>query len=153
MKLIFEFYEPGRLTDGDFELVLVEKYPGDPSIGFVPAYKFKMMLLGQEEEVGEIHLRVGNTPYLEMYNGHLGYRVISEYRGHRYAARSIKLLRPLMQKHGLKTVWITCDPANIASRRTCELTGATLVEVVNLPEGIDLYKRGHRQGCRYRLDL
>ena len=30
--------DPGRLIDGDLELVLVEKYPGDPTINYVPAY-------------------------------------------------------------------------------------------------------------------
>ena len=148
---MFEFYEPGKLIDGDLELVLFEKYPGDPSVGFVPDYKFKMM--SGDAEVGEIKLRIGNTLKLEMYFGQIGYSVIPDYRGRKYAARSINLLRPLMRQHDFKTVWITCDPANIASRRTCELAGATLVEIVDLPEGIDLYQRGHRQGCRYRLDL
>ena len=148
---MFEFYEPGKLIDGDLELVLFEKYPGDSSIGFVPDYKFKMM--SDDAEVGEIKLRIGHTLKLERYFGHIGYSVIAEHRGHKYAARSINLLRPLMRQHGFKTVWITCDPANMASRRTCELAGATLVEIVDLPEDCDLYQRGHRQGCRYRLDL
>ena len=148
---MFEFYEPDKLIDGDLELVLVERYPGDPNIGFVPHYKFKMM--SGHAEVGEIKLRIGNTLRLEMYFGHIGYIVILEHRGHKYAARSLKLLRPLMRQHGFKMVWITCDPANMASRRTCEIAGATLVEIVDLPEDTDLYKRGHRQGCRYRLDL
>lgn len=150
---MFEFHEPGRLVDDDLELVLVERFPGDPSIGFVPAYKFEMVRVGQEEEVGEIHLRVGDTERLHLYFGHIGYKVLREHRGYRYAARSIRLLFPLMRSHGLETLWITCDPANIASRRTCELAGAELVEVVDLPEDTDLYQRGHRQGCRYRLTL
>jgi hypothetical protein len=27
MKAAFEFHDPGKLVDGDLELVLVEKYP------------------------------------------------------------------------------------------------------------------------------
>ena len=150
---MFEFYEPGELIDADLRLVLLEKYPGDPDIGFVPAYKFKMVVGEQETEAGEIQLRVGHTRFLEMFNGHIGYKVTRECRGHKYAARSLKLLLPLMQRHGLNTVWIACDPANVASRRTCELAGARFVEIVDLPENSDLYQRGHRQGCRYRLDV
>jgi tagatose 1,6-diphosphate aldolase len=62
------------------------------------------------------------------------------------------LLLPLARSHGLMTIWITCNPDNFASRRTCELAGATLVEIVDLPEDNDMYQRGERQKCRYRLD-
>ena len=147
------------MIDADLELVLVERFPGDSSIGFVPAYKFQMVRAiqeapeGQQEELGEIHLRVGDTERLHLYFGHIGYKVVRQHRGHRYASRSIKLLFPLMRSHGMETVWITCDPANLASRRTCELAGAEPIEVVDLPEDTDLYQRGHRLGCRYRLIL
>jgi tagatose 1,6-diphosphate aldolase len=40
---------------------------------------------------------------------------------------------PLAVRHGLSELWITCNPDNIASRRTCEAAGAELVEVVDLP--------------------
>ena len=152
IQAMFEFHEPGGLIDEDLELVLVERFPGDSGLGFVPAYKFKMVVRGEEEEVGTIHLRIGSTPRLDLYFGHIGYKVAPEHRGHRYASRSIRLLLPLIQSHNLKPVWITCDPSNMASRRTCELVGAELIEIVDLPEDTDLYQRGHWQGCRYRLD-
>jgi predicted acetyltransferase len=150
---VFQFHDPGRLIDGDLELELVEKRPGDPSRDYVPAYKFKMTLVGQGAEVGAIELRVGDTDHVVMYAGHVGYRVNPEHRGHRYAARACKLLLPLARRHGLETLWITCNPDNVASRRTCELAGAELVEVVDLPEDTDMYQRGDRQKCRYRLGL
>jgi len=34
------FLDPGPLTDGDLELVLVERMPGDPAVGRVPMYRF-----------------------------------------------------------------------------------------------------------------
>jgi predicted acetyltransferase len=150
---LFKFQDPAQLIDDDFELILVEKHPGDPTIGYVPAYKFKMTLVGQDEQIGSIDLRVGNTEHIVMYGGHIGYRVDPEYRGHRYAARSCRLLLPLARSHGLKTLWITCNPDNIASRRTCEILGAELVEIVDLPKDTDMYQEGERQKCRYRLDL
>lgn len=150
---MFRFRDPGRLVDGDLQLVLVERYRGDPAGGFVPSYKFLMKLGGSNETVGQIELRIGNTHHIVMHAGHIGYRVFPEHRGHRYAARSCRLLLPLARSHGLQTLWITCNPDNVASRRTCELVGAELVEIVDLPRHSDMYQRGERQKCRYRLDL
>jgi predicted acetyltransferase len=150
---MFEFHDPGKLIDKDLELVLVEKYPGDPAIGYVPAYKFRMTLVGQDKEIGHIELRVGSTNHIVMYGGHMGYGVVPEHRGHRYAARACRLLLALAASHALETIWITCNPDNTASRRTCELAGAELVEIVDLPEDTDMYREGERRKCRYRLDL
>jgi predicted acetyltransferase len=150
---MFRFHDPGRLIDEELELVLVEEYPGNSTIGYVPTYRFKMTRVGRGEEVGYIELRIGDTHHLVMYGGHIGYRVVPEHRGHQYAARSCRLLLPLARSHGLKTLWITCNPDNIASRRTCELAGARLIGIVDLPEDTDMYQEGERQKCRYRLDL
>ena len=152
-NIMFEFHPPGILVDEDLELVLVEKFPGDPDIGFVPAYRFEMRFANAGQAIGKIELRVGNTDHIVLYGGHLAYGVDAEHRGHRFAARACKLLLPLAQSHDLNPLWITCDPANIASRRTCELAGAQFVEIVELPADTDLYQRGFRRGCRYRLDL
>jgi tagatose 1,6-diphosphate aldolase len=53
----------------------------------------------------------------------------------------------------MSEVWITCDPENTASRRTCELAGADFIEIIDLPPDIDMYQDGERQKCRYRLDV
>jgi predicted acetyltransferase len=147
------FHNPGKLIDGDLELILVEQYPGDLAKNYVPAYRFKMTLAGQDVEVGHFELRIGNTTDIVMYGGHIGYRVAPAHRGHRYAARACLLLLPLAKSHGLSTLWITCNPDNLASRKTCELAGARLIEIVDLPEDSEMYQGGDRQKCRYRLDL
>jgi len=100
-----------------------------------------------------IELRIGNTERILTYFGHIGYRVYPRYSGHRYAARATRLLLPLARKDDLKTLWITADPDNVASRRTCELFGAEMVEVVEAPVASEPYRRGYRQKCRYRLEL
>ena len=150
---MFEFHNPGELIDNDLQLILEETRPADPDKGFAPEYRFKMVLVGQEERIGGINLRIGNTEHLTKYAGHVGYGVEPEHRGHHYAARSVRLLLPLARKHGLETLWITCNPDNTASRRTCELAGAEFIEIVNVPENTDIYRRGDRQKCCYRLDL
>ncbi len=146
----FEFLDPGPLIDGDLELVLAEQTPADPSRNWAPAYAFRMRLPGVEES-GRINLCIGDQEALVRYSGHIGYGVNPEHRGHHYAARAVRLLLPLARRHGLATVWITCHPANWASRRTCELAGAALVEIVDLPADNDMYQRGERRKCRYRL--
>lgn len=150
---MFTFQNPGTLIDDDLELVLDDRYHGDPVREYVPAYRFKMMRTGRNREVGRIELRVGDSDHIVTYAGHIGYRVFPRYRGHHYAARSCRLLMPLARSHGLTVLWITANPDNYASRRTCELAGCTFVEIVDLPADTDMYQMGERQKCRYRLDL
>lgn len=147
------FHDPGTLVDGDLELRLVATRPADPDRGLVPEYGFRMTLAGGDAEIGGINLRIGDTERLRLYAGHFGYGVHPEQRGHRYAARACRLLLPLARRHGLKTLWVTCNPENVASRRTCELAGARFVEIVDVPEDTDIYQRGEHQKCRYRVDL
>ena len=148
----FEFHNPGKLIDDELRLILIDKYLSLPIEGVVPVYRFKMTRVGSLKEIGRIHLRIGNTRDIVMYDGHVGYRVHPEYQGYHYAARSCCLLLPLARSHGIKTLWITADPDNFASRRTCELIGAELVEIVNVPFDRTV-ALGRRQKCRYRLAL
>jgi len=150
---MFNFQTPGRLVDNDLELIVAAKEPGNPALNYVPTYRFKMMTTNRYQELGGIDLRIGNTPHILLYGGHIGYHVLPPYRGHHYAARSVRLLLGLARSHGLNPLWITCNPDNFASRRTCELAGFEFVEIVDLPENIDMYREGERQKCRYKLYL
>lgn len=145
----FEFLDPGELRDRELELVLVGCKPA--ARGRVPTYSFELRVAG--ETVGDIHLRAGTTPNLEYYAGQIGYGVAPAFRGRRYAERATRLVLPLARRHGFVTLWITCNPDNHASRRTCERLGATLVEIVALPTDNEQYLAGEREKCRYRLDL
>jgi len=149
----FTFHDPGELIDNDLALFLTYKYPGDVRRGFVPTYRFKMTRNRGNGEIGRIELRVGEVTRNIFYGGHIGYSVDQAHRGHHFAARSCRLLLPLARQHDMSEVWITCNPDNHASRRTCELAGAELVEIVDLPENIDMYRLGERQKCRYRIKL
>src|SRR5580698_6562757 len=141
--------EPGLLRDRNLHLELVDFSPH--TIHHVPTYHFRMIDVKTEEEAGSINLRLGWDENLRLYAGHVGYGVFEAYRGRRYAARSVMLLKPLAKQHGFTEIWITCNPENTASRRSCELAGAEWVETVDLPETSQYYARGIRQKCRYRL--
>ena len=136
------------------------RQPADPTRGFLPQYNFWMRLhdipLGPAAPLrigGGVSLRIGTSDPVEMYYGHIGYHVYPVARGRHYAERSCRLLLPLFRRHGLRTLWITCNPDNLPSRRTCERLGMHLVGVVPVPESNPLYARGDREKCRYRLDL
>jgi len=139
------------LVDGELELHILERTLAERERNRVPAYRFELRVGG--EKIGTASLRVGGGEYLELYAGHIGYGVELPYRGRRYAARACKLLFELARQHGMQTLWITCNPENVASRRTCELIGGELVDIVDLPEETDMYKEGERQKCRYRIRL
>ncbi len=149
----FKFNDYGTFTDGEIGVVVRERRPAKPEIEYVPVYRFDILLSGSPEPIGQIDLRIGNTRHLIMYGGHIGYGINEKYRGNRYAAKACNLIKRVAIDYGLKTLWITCNPDNYPSRRTCEILGCELVEIVDLPENTDMYRNGDRQKCRYRWDL
>lgn len=148
-KLILEQLEPGVLDDGVVRLELLAF--AQHSIHFVPAYHFQMVDSRSGDVAGKINLRLGWNENLLYLAGHVGYAVTKAYRGRGFAARSLELLKPLAARHGYMELWITCNPENFASRRSCEKAGAMYVDLMNVPEGTRLYEKGIRQKCRYRL--
>ena len=97
----FTFLDPGRLVDGDLELVLVRKVPADPARGYVPAYEFEMRSIPGGVVMGSLRFRIGDPETILRYPCHVGYDVKEELRGHRYAARSLRLILPFARAHGL----------------------------------------------------
>jgi predicted acetyltransferase len=140
------------LRDEGLELVLIRRSSADARCSWAPAYHFEMRV-PDGEVAGWIDLRVGDSEDILLYNGHIGYTVREQYRGHRYAARACRLLFDVARRHGFSELWITCNPENTASRRTCEIAGGELIEIVDLPSDNELYRRGERQKCRYRIAL
>ena len=138
------------------------QYP-DPRRGRPPEYRCWMRLhptFGPDRPVpppipigGTISFRFVNDQNTLLYYGHIGYHVFPPARGRHYAERASRLLLPLARRHGMKELWITTNPDNRPSRRTCERLGCEMVEIVDLPEGHPLWQRGERKKCRYRLVL
>jgi predicted acetyltransferase len=149
---MFEFMDFDYLTDGEIDLRIHEKIPANTEKGFVPAYSYNIFLHGGDGIIGYINIRIGNNENI-YYGGHIGYFIKEEYRGHNYAAKACNLIKRVAKVHGMNEVFITCNPDNIPSRKTCEKIGAILTEIVDLPEYNDMYQAGERQKCRYKLTL
>lgn len=149
----FVFNEYGIFTDGEIEAIVQSTNPGNEAFGFSPSYDFRIQLAGTDTWVGRVSLRIGNTENLVMYAGHIGYGIDEKQRGHRYAAKACRLIKPVALDHGFTTLWITVNPDNYPSRRTCEILGCEMVEIVDLPEDNEMYRRGEKQKCRYRWDI
>jgi tagatose 1,6-diphosphate aldolase len=125
----------------------------DPANGIAPGYHFWMRCHDTPDLpiAGGIGLRIGSSPDLERYYGHVGYHVYPTHRGRHYAERAVRLLLPLAARHGQRTLWITCNPDNWPSQRTCQRLGAALVDTVAVPADHALFARGEREKCRYCL--
>jgi predicted acetyltransferase len=137
------------------------RQPADISRGWVPAYHFWMRLdrpihPGEGPAVsiaGGMGLRIGANKEIELYSGNIGYHVYPPARGHHYAERACRLVLPLAKRHGLTHLWITTNPDNIASRRTCERLGAQLIDTVTVPKDHPFRSRGEAAKCRYLVRL
>jgi tagatose 1,6-diphosphate aldolase len=142
---------------------------GEPASGRLPAYHFWMLVRdgvggGEPDAVGSnaqppiriaggIGLRIGGTPEIELYSGNIGYHVYPPARGRHFAERACRLLLPLARRHGMSRLWITCNPDNAASRRTCERLGARFVDIVPVPGDHPFRLRGETAKCRFVIEL
>lgn len=102
--------------------------------------------------MGQCDLRIGYNDNL-YYGGHIGYTVFPEHRGNHYADKACLLLFQLAVKHNMEYLYITCNPDNYASRKTCEYAGGTLLEIAELPEGNDMRDNGEFEKCIYKFTL
>jgi len=148
----FAFRDPGILEDGDLRLVLRATESGRPAAGVAPSYEFEMRSAdGPGRWLGRISLRIGDTPRLRLYVGHVGYFVDPEHRGRRYAARAVRLVLPLAWRHGVDPVWITCNPDNAPAGEAVPLAGGEYVETVPVPPEEPLHLQGDLEKCRFRF--
>ncbi len=145
------FCPTNDLYDGEIRLQLTGTAEAKPEKNWVPAYYFDICLM-DGTKVGTCDLRIGHNEKTYI-GGHIGYAVDEAYRGHRYAAKTVRLLFLLARRHGMQYLIITCDPANKASSRTCELAGGRYLETAVIPDDNEMYAAGKRYAMVYRFDL
>lgn len=150
---MFLLKEGSKIEGKEIDIILEGCYPSKPKKYHVPAYGFGIYLHDTNTRIGNISFRIGSNLHIDYYSGNIGYNVDGKFRGRRYAAKACELLKGLIKKHRVNFVWITCDPDNIASRKTCEIIGAKFVEIVDIPKNNELYEKGHRKKCRYKWNI
>lgn len=133
--------------------LFVNAFPADPGKNTVRSEHYSIVENDSQQVVGAIRLRLSNEEDILLYAGHIGYNVNESHRGRHHAAHACLAVKPVALQHGFAELWITCDPDNWPSRRTCERIGAELVDIVDLPEDNDMYQDGERHKCRYRWKL
>ncbi len=151
-----EFIVPPEMRDDELILRLAGKIRADHKRGFVPFYKFEMVHAEDGTVMGGINLRIGNTENLLLFAGHIGFTVLEPFRGRHYAARSCRLIIPVIRHHKLDPAWLTCNVDNEPSKRTMELIGAKYVETVTMPDDYPYapdYPPDSRSKRRYRWDV
>ena len=136
------------VTDGVIDLVPVYSGSHSEDLHFGSVLDWKITLHNRAGEIGRISLRTGEGVGI-YYFGHIGYHIDPPFRGHRYAAHSCLLLKRQFRLLGLRSLVITVDPDNLASRRTCELVGAVLERIVDVPEEYQKKWMLSRRKCRY----
>ena len=145
------FYPTDDLRNGEIALELIETREAQPEKRYLPAYYFHICL-PDGTRVGKCDLRIGHNDKTYI-GGNIGYAVYPDYRGHRRAAKACALLFRLAKKHGMDRLYITCDPENAASARTCEIAGGVCLETAAIPEDNELYAEGKRYVKVYGFDL
>jgi predicted acetyltransferase len=139
---------PETLASGEVVLRFVKVVPGEPARGVVPYYHFRILLAGGSD-AGHINFRVGDTEHVQVCAGHIGFVVKESFRGHGYALQACRAIAPFVRSV-YPSVTITCNPDNLASRRTIERLGASFLDEVAVPPQDPGYQSGARRKRRYR---
>jgi len=135
-------------TDGVIDLVRMPAYMAQEDLHFGKTYDFMICPHGKRREAGRIALRLGEGEGIYYY-GHIGYHIDPPYRGHGWAELACRLTANLLRSEGMHSVVITCDPDNIASRRTCEKLGCRLERIVPVAAWLQRKYDISAEKCRY----
>ncbi len=146
----FNVAEP--IIGDNIALMLNRVLKESEALEHIPAYLFDIVY-HDGTRIGQIDLRIGSSDSLLMFGGQIGYGIDRPFRGRGYAAEACILLKKVAIESGFKGLWITCNPDNIASIRTCEKIGARFVEQVDVPQGTELWYRGDREKLRFFWNL
>lgn len=105
-----------------------------PKKGLVPQTVF--WLVDGNKFLGKLSIRHKLNLHLRKIGGHIGYYIRPDERGRGYGKIILRLGLNKTKALGIKNVLITCDFANIKSRRVIEGNGGKLAGRVKQGEGL-----------------
>jgi len=136
----FEYDESYEYITGDIlDLRLISYFDGNDVE--IPYYWYDIILKDVNETIGKISIRLGEN-YHSYYNGHVGYEIDEDYRGHNYAFVALQMVLDIARDYGMQRVYITCNDDNIASYKTIEKLAVELVGKVIPPKDYFAYYEG-----------
>lgn len=132
-------------------LKFIEIAPGDSEKGYVPYYHFEINQ-ANDVIVGHINFRIGETDHIKYCAGHIGFKIIKEFRGKSYSFFACLALRPFVNSI-YNSVFITANPQNLPSIKIIEKLGCEFIDEVSISPNEGAYLKGERTKRRYRWYL
>ncbi len=129
------FHTPPEYSDGEIDLFAIRVPPSSRELGFGRERTWKITEHGKREEIGQVVYRPGEGKGIYYY-GHIGYHIHPAWRGNHYAAKACRLIAEEIRRSGKSSVIITCDPDNLASRKTCLALGCLWESEVPVDGGL-----------------
>lgn len=135
------------------KLKLISENPADNKKKYVPSINYEIVLDDPSMVVGRCVLRLGHNDNT-FWGGNIGYYVDEKYRGHGYAYEACLLLFETAKARGLNELYITCNPENIASKKTCEkLPKGVLLGELEIPLDNEMRDKGEYRKCIFKYIL
>jgi predicted acetyltransferase len=92
-------------------------------------------LVDNGEYIGRVSIRHTLNDHLLNLGGHIGYDIRPSRRERGYGKKILELALPKAKELGIEKVLVTCDEANIASRKIIEANGGVLEDKRPNPRG------------------
>ena len=151
MGVDINFHERFQCVKGEaLSLSLIETCP--PTKDELPFYWWAILENASGKAIGKISLRLGHN-YHSYWNGNVGYEIDPSFQGHHYAAMALSMILPIAKAHGMERIYLTCDEDNVASYKTIERLGGTLLETAIPPKDYIYYQDNGVKKRVYVIEL
>ncbi len=105
------------------DLKLIHFYT-ESALDGIPYYWYEICL--GSVTIGKISLRAGYNE-TTLVNGHVGYEIDEDYRGHNYGYYALEMIKSLAMDHGFRYLILTAAVDNFQSQKIIRRAGGSLI--------------------------